>query len=73
VTITREISGDGLNVAIRGLGTNFTRVPAQQAPIADRLDRPHRQPEHQPRGRPRPVPDRAVHPADGDQVADRRA
>ena len=34
VTITREISGDGLNVAIRGLGTNFTRVLLNDAPIA---------------------------------------
>src|SRR6187399_777027 len=34
VTITREISGDGLNVAIRGLGTNFTRVLLNNAPIA---------------------------------------
>jgi TonB-dependent receptor len=34
VTITREISGDGLNVAIRGLGTNFTRVTLNNAPIA---------------------------------------
>jgi TonB-dependent receptor len=34
VTITREITGDGLNVAIRGLGTNFTRVLLNNAPIA---------------------------------------
>ena len=34
VTITREISGDGLNVAIRGLGTNFTRVLLNNSPIA---------------------------------------
>src|SRR6478735_2783808 len=34
VTITREISGDGINVAIRGLGTNFTRVLLNNAPIA---------------------------------------
>src|SRR5687767_7429233 len=34
VTITREISGDGLNVAIRGLGTNFTRVTLNNGPIA---------------------------------------
>jgi TonB-dependent receptor len=34
VTIVREISGDGLNVAIRGLGTNFTRVLLNNAPIA---------------------------------------
>lgn len=25
ITITRETSGEGLNIAIRGLGTNFTR------------------------------------------------
>jgi TonB-dependent receptor len=34
VTITREITGDGINVAIRGLGTNFTRVLLNNAPIA---------------------------------------
>jgi TonB-dependent receptor len=34
VTIVREISGDGINVAIRGLGTNFTRVLLNNAPIA---------------------------------------
>ena len=34
ITIVREISGDGLNVAIRGLGTNFTRVTLNNAPIA---------------------------------------
>jgi TonB-dependent receptor len=26
ITISREISGEGLNVAIRGLGTNFTKI-----------------------------------------------
>ena len=34
ITIAREITGDGLNVAIRGLGTNFTRVLLNNAPIA---------------------------------------
>src|SRR5262245_53324442 len=34
VTITREISGEGLNVAIRGLGTNFTRNLLNGAPVA---------------------------------------
>ena len=34
ITIVREISGDGLNVAIRGLGTNFTRVTLNNGPIA---------------------------------------
>lgn len=34
VTIAREISGEGLNVAIRGLGTNFTRVLLNGAPVA---------------------------------------
>jgi len=34
VTITREITGEGLNVAIRGLNTNFTRVLLNNAPIA---------------------------------------
>jgi TonB-dependent receptor len=34
ITITREITGEGLNVAIRGLNTNFTRVLLNNAPIA---------------------------------------
>jgi len=34
ITIVREINGEGLNVAIRGLGTNFTRVLLNNAPIA---------------------------------------
>jgi len=34
ITITREISGEGLNIAIRGLGTNFTRVLLNGAPVA---------------------------------------
>ena len=34
ITITREITGEGLNVAIRGLGTNFTRVLLNGAPVA---------------------------------------
>ena len=46
---------------------------AQRRAGRDRLDRPHRCAEHQPRGRPRPVPDRAVHPADRQQEPDRRA
>lgn len=34
ITISREITGEGLQVAIRGLGTNFTRVLLNNAPIA---------------------------------------
>ena len=34
ITISREITGEGLNVAIRGLGTNFTRVLLNGAPVA---------------------------------------
>jgi TonB-dependent receptor len=34
ITITREITGEGLNVAIRGLNTNFTRVTLNNAPVA---------------------------------------
>ncbi|MCW3836516.1 TonB-dependent receptor [Sphingomonas canadensis] len=34
VTISREITGEGLNVTIRGLGTNFTRVLLNNAPVA---------------------------------------
>ncbi len=34
ITITRDIDGEGTNIAIRGLGTNFTRVLLNGAPIA---------------------------------------
>ena len=34
VTISREVTGEGSNVAIRGLGTNFTRVTLNGAPVA---------------------------------------
>ncbi|WP_240320820.1 TonB-dependent receptor [Sphingomonas crusticola] len=34
ITISREITGEGLNIAIRGLGTNFTRVLLNDAPVA---------------------------------------
>src|SRR5262245_51062050 len=34
ITIVRETSGEGLNVAIRGLGTNFTRNLLNGAPVA---------------------------------------
>lgn len=34
ITITRETSGEGLNIAIRGLGTNFTKVLLNGAPVA---------------------------------------
>lgn len=34
VTISRDITGEGLNVAIRGLNTNFTRVLLNNAPVA---------------------------------------
>src|SRR3954462_3132380 len=34
ITITREVTGEGLNIAIRGLGTNFTRVLLNDAPVA---------------------------------------
>jgi TonB-dependent receptor len=34
VTISRDITGEGLQVTIRGLGTNFTRVLLNNAPIA---------------------------------------
>src|SRR5438132_232074 len=33
VTITREVTGEGLEVSIRGLGPNFTRVTLNNAPI----------------------------------------
>jgi len=34
IQITREITGEGLNIAIRGLGTDFTRVLLNGAPVA---------------------------------------
>jgi len=34
ITISREVSGEGLNIAIRGLGSNFTRVLLNGAPVA---------------------------------------
>jgi TonB-dependent receptor len=34
ITINREITGEGLTIAIRGLGTNFTRILLNNAPIA---------------------------------------
>jgi TonB-dependent receptor len=34
VNISRETTGEGLNVTIRGLGTNFTRVLLNGAPVA---------------------------------------
>ena len=34
VTISRDITGEGVNVAIRGLGSNFTEVSLNGAPIA---------------------------------------
>ncbi len=70
ITITREMTGEGLNIAIRGLGTNFTQDPAEQRAGRDRFDRPYRCTEHQPRGRPGPVPDGAVHAAHRKQDVD---
>ncbi|WAC23416.1 TonB-dependent receptor [Blastomonas sp. SL216] len=34
ITIAREVTGEGSSVAIRGLGTNFTRVLLNGAPVA---------------------------------------
>ncbi|MFV3130394.1 TonB-dependent receptor [Niveispirillum sp. KHB5.9] len=34
ITISREVSGEGLSIAIRGLGTNFTKVLLNGAPVA---------------------------------------
>ena len=34
VTISREVTGEGLSIAIRGLGTNFTKVLLNGAPVA---------------------------------------
>src|ERR671911_1682626 len=34
ITITREVTGEGLNIAIRGLGTNFTKILLNGAPVA---------------------------------------
>lgn len=34
ITIVRDVTGEGVNVAIRGLGSNFTNVTLNGAPIA---------------------------------------
>jgi TonB-dependent receptor len=34
ILITREVTGEGINIQIRGLGTSFTKVLLNQAPIA---------------------------------------
>jgi TonB-dependent receptor len=34
VTINRDVDGEGVNVSIRGLGTNFARITLNGAPIA---------------------------------------
>jgi hypothetical protein len=34
ITISRDITGEGTNVAIRGLGSNFTQVSLNGAPVA---------------------------------------
>ena len=39
VTISREIDGEGVNVSIRGLGTNFTKVTLNGAADLSRLHR----------------------------------
>ena len=56
-------SGEGLNIAIRGLGTNFTRVLLNNAPVAVASTGRTDCAEHQPRSRPGPVSHGAVHAA----------
>src|SRR5262249_28206318 len=34
ITITRDIDGEGTDISIRGLGTNFTKVLLNGAPVA---------------------------------------
>ena len=34
ITISREIDGEGVNVSIRGLGTNFTKILLNNAAVA---------------------------------------
>src|SRR4051794_15126001 len=34
IVISREITGEGLNISIRGLGTSFTKVLLNGAPVA---------------------------------------
>ncbi len=34
ITITRDIDGEGTQISIRGLGTNFTKVLLNGAPVA---------------------------------------
>ena len=34
ITLTRDITGEGVDISIRGLGTNFTKLTLNNAPIA---------------------------------------
>jgi TonB-dependent receptor len=34
ITLVRDINGEGVNISIRGLGTNFTKMTLNNAPIA---------------------------------------
>ena len=34
IVITREVTGEGLNISIRGLGTSFTKILLNGAPVA---------------------------------------
>jgi TonB-dependent receptor len=34
ITLSRETDGEGVNISIRGLGTNFTKITLNNAPIA---------------------------------------
>ena len=48
ITITRDIIGEGLNIAIRGLGTELHARPAQQRAGRGRLHGPYGCTEHEP-------------------------
>ena len=67
VTILRDSDGEGVNVPIRGLGTNFTKILLNGAQIAVASTGADRPAEQQPRSRPEHVPHGIVHPVDGQQ------
>ena len=69
VQLSREVNGEGLNVAIRGLNTNFTKTTINGARCWRRVHGPRRRPGPESRGRSRPVPNRTVHAPRREQVA----
>ncbi len=72
VIMTREVNGEGLNIAIRGLGTNFTKTVLNGAQIAVASSGRADSQNHESRSRPRSVPHRAVRATRRQQDARRR-